>query len=339
MVSLTVIGAGAIAQQGYLPAIDEIPNADLRWIVDIDRQRARRIAEKHGAPRYTTEYTDAIADTDAAIISTPPKFHQEIADACLRSGVHVLTEKPLALESTDAKKLVRLGEDRSLHYAISRQCREAPACRLLHSFANDESLGPIRRFEVRFGDQTNWAFASDYRVQRSLAGGGVLTDKGPHVLDLLLWLFGNEVTVDRYRDDNFGGLEANALAELTFRESAVSGAVEITGTRDIDGEIVIIGDRRKIVADPDGDTATVYDVDTGEATRLTASTELPNTYLLRVGKQVERFVDSIHSDEIQYVPASTGVDVLSLIEACYRSRSPIVQPWEKPGIADVSKEV
>lgn len=336
MIDIAVMGCGAIAQRGYLPAIKELQNADLRWTVDVDEARARSIAAEFDSPGYATDYDEVLDETDAAIIATPPKFHAEITEACLRSNVHVLSEKPVALSSRSASELVALSEDRDLHFAVSRQYREAPACKLLRTFANEGTLGTIRDFEVRFGDSTNWGFVSEYRLRKSLSGGGAFTDKGAHMLDLILSIFDGHCEIDRYEDDSFGGLEANSLVELTVRPSGVTGTLEISGSRDIDDEVTITGERGRIVANPGTESATLHDFETGEEIRLGIPAEPRTTYLLRVGKQAKRFVESIETGEVTYVPARTAVDMLTLIEDCYESRELLVKPWETVGIDGLS---
>lgn len=334
MLDVAMIGAGAIATQGYLPAVAELDGADVRWIVDVDESRASRLAEEFDAAGYATDHREVLDDADAAILATPPTFHDEIAEACLRSGVHVLTEKPVATTSRRAEELVALGEDRGLHYAVSRQFRDAPACLLLERWTSSGGIGTVRSFEVRFGDPTEWAFASDYRLRRSLAGGGALTDKGPHVLDVLVWLFDGWFEVDRYEDDSFGGLEANARAELSVRPGGIRGTLEVSGSRDLNDEIAITGAEGRITAGPGGDAATLHDFRTGEEIRLEMPSAGSTSYLVRVGMQARRFVESIRTGEPTYVPASDGVDVLRLVEDCYESRERLANPWETIGIED-----
>ena len=69
-------------------------------------------------------------------------------------------------------------------------------------------LGDIISFDLRQGVVLNWAVSSDYLLKKDKAGGGVLFDFGPHILDLMLWWFGDYERVEYY-DDAAGGIEAN----------------------------------------------------------------------------------------------------------------------------------
>lgn len=329
MIKFAIVGAGAIAEQGYAPSVDVLPDADLEWVVDVDEDRAREMAEAFDASGYASEYGTVLDDVDAVIVATPPRFHEEITERCLREDVHVLTEKPIAVSAEAATDLVSLADDRDLHYGISRQLREAPSSRILRSFVTNGSIGEPESFEVTFGGETHWEFASEYRLDESEALGGVLTDRGPHVLDLLLWIFEDRPTVEAYRDDDLGGLEANAELELVFESTGVTGTVELTGSRDIENEITIRGDEGELSARPGAETATLLDFETGERAELTTADEVPTRFSQRIGRQVQRFADAIRTDSVTYVPAENGMEILRIEEECRETGEIDLQPWEE----------
>ena len=328
MVRVALIGAGAIASQGYLPAVEGLADTDLVAVVDIDEDRARTVARTFGADAYATDYTRILGDVDAVIISTPPSSHAEIAADCLAAGVHVFTEKPVATDSSTAADLIERAEAESLHYGISRQLRESPACRLIRQFVRNGSIGGVRTCTVTYGDQTNWEFASDYRLRGSLSWGGVLPDRGPHVLDILQWTFEEPMTVEGYRDDALGGLEANADLELTIGADTAA-RLELTSTRAIPNLISVTGDRGTIEADPHGESAILRDTETDDVARVEPGGEpAARSYLARVGAQAHRFLRSIRSDETSYVPAASGLALLELFETSYEMREASLGTWE-----------
>lgn len=328
MVDIAVIGAGAIAQQAYLPAIRELSMANLHAVVDVNEARARSAAEEFQAEQHANDYAPVSGAVDAAVVTTPPRFHADITERLLREGVHVLTEKPVATESERGHELVELADERGLHYAISRQLRESPACRTLRTFCEKSAIGDPVAVSVRYGDETNWNFASDYRLRSDLAWGGVLTDKAPHALDLLLWIFGPAGEVTAYRDDSLGGLEANAEVEMQF-PGGMSATLEATADRSITNEIRVRGDGGELHADPKDDSAVLVDGDGEETMLRPASGGSYGDYLPRVAKQLERFVRAADDGRATYVPATDGVAVLEWLESCYAQRESIEYPWER----------
>ena len=339
MIRVGVIGAGAVAEQGYLPALAELPDATVTAVVDAAAERAREMASTYGADTYATDHRAVLDAIDGAIVATPPAFHAEIAGDCLEAGVHVLTEKPVATDVEAAEALVALAEDRGRHFAISRQQRDAPAVRAVRSVVETGGVGEPTSFVARYGDRTEWAFASDYRVRSELSWGGALTDKGPHVLDVIAWLFRDrDLTVGRYADDDLGGLEANAVLELIDPDRPLSGSVEITASRAIPNELTVVGTTATVSADPNGEDATVTDHVTGERTRITVDGDGHLVdYRARIANQTRRFVAALDGDPPSYVSAATGVAVIEWIEACYADRDRLVEPWERRHL-DVAME-
>ena len=330
MNEFAIIGAGTVAQTRYIPALSNNPHASLKWIVDVDRERAKTVAADAGVPGYATDYDDVLSEVDAAVIATPPRFHEEIARDCIRAGVDILSEKPVALSSQQAEAVTTLARDHGRQFAISRQYREAPACRILKSFVSNEAVGPVQTVTARFGDGTHWDFASDYRIDQRLAGGGVLADKGPHLIDIVLWIVDENIRIDRYRDDNFGGMEANAEIEFSVPGMEISGTMEISASRDITNVIEITGETGRMVATPDGTSVTMVSNDMDDRTLVrTEEDSPPKTSQERIARQVDRFVESLDGEAASYVPAETDTQVLQVIESCYSKRERLVNPWEE----------
>lgn len=328
MLHVSVVGAGAIAQEAYLPAIIREASATLFGIVDLEEGRARDVANEFGAERWTTAVEDILPESDVLIIATPPGAHGRIARTALKQDVAVFTEKPIALDCEEARDLVGLADERGIHYGISRQYREAPASRVLKTLLQTDTLGTIEAVDVHFGDETNWDFASDYRLDPAQAGGGVLTDKGPHIIDLLLWFFGDDITVRSYADDSYGGLEANVRFRWTARDGELVLVGRVSSTHSIDDTISISGTAGSVTADPGDDAVRFRSEGEDLETKIEASTEAPGGYLPRVERQARRFIETVDGNDRGYVPADNGVQTLELIESCYQQRTPLQRPWE-----------
>lgn len=338
MIDLAVIGAGAIAQGAYLPAIDAISDARIRWIIDLDEERAQYLADHFDADDVATDYASVVDSVDAAVISTPPQYHADIAEAFLDAGSHVFTEKPVATESARGWDLVESARETDVHYAISRQLRESPACRNIRTFCDNNVIGQPSEVHIRFGDETHWDFASDYRLREELAWGGVLTDKAPHVLDLLYWIFGSDTNIVRYQDDSLGGLEANAEIELTVGAEEIPASVEVTADRDITNTILVRGDAGTVRGNPNDGWVRLRD-ETGEEMVLETDDQRLTRFRPRVANQLERFVTAINGGPNGYVPAEAGVRLVEWIEACYRERESLEYPWEQRPLRDERTEV
>src|SRR3954447_12388005 len=92
------------------------PALDLRWLCDLDEDRARRVLGPYSTVATTDTFDTVLSDpkVDAVAIATPAGTHFPLAMQALDAGKHVLVEKPLTSSVADGEKLVQAAEDRGL---------------------------------------------------------------------------------------------------------------------------------------------------------------------------------------------------------------------------------
>ena len=101
-------------------------DCELVAVADVDRARAEAVATAHGCPALS-DYRDIFAIADAAVVSVPTERHREVAGACLEAGLHVLVEKPIAVDLEESRELVRLSNEKGLvlHVGHVERCNAA----------------------------------------------------------------------------------------------------------------------------------------------------------------------------------------------------------------------
>ncbi|WP_165968502.1 Gfo/Idh/MocA family protein [Saccharopolyspora elongata] len=155
-----------------------------------NRARAEELAARYGIGTVTTDVVGAIADggVDAAVISSPPDTHEELAAAALDSGLAVITDKPLAHDVAAAARLA--GHPSAQRAAVVFQWRINPALRELRRLLQAGEFGEVHHVELTFhhdflaGPET----AFPWRHRREHAGAGALADQGVHLFDVLRWI-------------------------------------------------------------------------------------------------------------------------------------------------------
>jgi len=187
---VAVVGCGAVSQIHHLPALARSREARASALVDSDADRAGRLARTLAIPLVAASLAELAGEFDAAIVATPNHLHCRFALEALERGLHVLVEKPMALNAAEAERMVAVAAERRLVLAVGTEFRFVPAYDWVRRVLAAGWLGRLRRFEMRVGVIPNWPYASDYVLRRETAGGGVLFDFGAHVLDLLLWWLG-----------------------------------------------------------------------------------------------------------------------------------------------------
>jgi myo-inositol 2-dehydrogenase/D-chiro-inositol 1-dehydrogenase len=184
-----VIGCGRVFRRFHLPAIARIPAISLRAGCDINPGRLQWIEQLPSRPTVFGTPAELFgAGLEAVLVLTPPASHTENVLQALEAGLHVLVEKPMALDPAEARQMARAAQSarRHLQVGFTRRFRE-PYRRLKKAL---EPMEPQRvrlvRFELAF-PTSSWKAESDFLGQESL-GGGVLDDVLSHQVDLVCWV-------------------------------------------------------------------------------------------------------------------------------------------------------
>src|SRR3954468_5428288 len=109
-VRVAVVGVGLWGGRAHLPALKAIPDVDVVSLVDERVDLATALGSEFGVPKSYTEIRALFADDtslDAVVIATPTDTHADVVGVALAAGVHILCEKPLAYNLSQARDLAR----------------------------------------------------------------------------------------------------------------------------------------------------------------------------------------------------------------------------------------
>src|SRR3954468_6149780 len=103
-----IVGAGAIAQLAHLPVLAKMRGAELVAICDNDRLKARALADRFGVPDTFTDIEDLLEldQLDAVVVATPNHLHEPHVLSALAAKMHVLCERPLALNARGVERIL-----------------------------------------------------------------------------------------------------------------------------------------------------------------------------------------------------------------------------------------
>lgn len=135
-----VVGAGTIVRNGHLPAYAQL-GLKICGIYDEDATRARQLAEDAGTIAVTLDGLLRNPEVDVVDIGITPQAQVEVAERAIRSGKHVLCQKPLAPTLTQAVSLVQFAEERGVKLAVNQQMRWEPIVLAVKRALDDGSLG------------------------------------------------------------------------------------------------------------------------------------------------------------------------------------------------------
>src|SRR5579883_1055818 len=198
---IAIIGAGMIGRahahafrslrEFFQPAPADV---DLALVVDADAALARDAQERFGFERTAASWQDAVEarDIDVAVVALPNHQHREVVEALIARGKHVLCEKPLAVNLSDAQAMLRAARRAGVVHGVGYNLRRAPAVAAIQRAVARGDFGEPWQFSGRYF--TDYAASPEvpftWRYRRILAGGGALADVGSHLIDLGRFLLG-----------------------------------------------------------------------------------------------------------------------------------------------------
>jgi len=341
-IRVAILGCGAITKTRHLPAVLAHRGARLEALVDVDLKRGQTLAESYGLKcRIVSDYRQLLGAVDAFIVALPNSLHASVTLDALGSGLHVLSEKPLAIRPEEARSCAELAAHKNLVLAVGMNRRFQPASELFRLVLEEGRLGELRDYSGQYGGPYDWDTASGFYFSKEQAGGGVLLDYGVHILDLLIAWFGPVIRFD-YQDDDWGsGLEANALLETQHSGpyGAVAGRLRLSRTYSLKNSLVVRGSEATAeITSADPTSVILYRTLAGQPIR--ESLALPgceqaasHTFY----RQLDNFLASIRGLEKPRVDAWQALRVLELVHDCYARRRRIPEPWAEP--LEVASEV
>ena len=189
-----IIGCGGIANGKHLPALKNLPDVSVVAFCDIIKERAEAAAKKFGAEgaRVYTDYRELLADPEVETVHvcTPNRSHSFITVDALDAGKHVICEKPMAINSVEAKKMLDAAKRNNRVLTIGYQSRQRDDSLYMKKEAEEGTFGDIyyaNAIAIRRRAVPTWGVFLDEYEQ----GGGPLIDIGTHALDLTLWIMDN----------------------------------------------------------------------------------------------------------------------------------------------------
>ena len=192
-----IIGCGGIANGKHLPALKKLAAKGLIEIVafcDLIEERAVKAAKEYGTEdaKVYTDYKELLKDNtiEAIHVCTPNRSHSFITVDALHAGKNVICEKPMAINSAEARKMVEAAQETGKLLTIGYQNRQTPEVQYIKKTCDAGDLGDIyyaKAHAIRRRAVPTWGvFLNEYEQ-----GGGLLIDIGTHALDITLWTMNN----------------------------------------------------------------------------------------------------------------------------------------------------
>jgi predicted dehydrogenase len=330
--SFALVGCGEIALSSAR-AIAASGVGRLVACVDPNRALAEDLSRRHGGrPHTALEEALSSEQIDGVIIATPHHFHRDLAIAALEAGKHVIVEKPLARNTTEAAQIIQVATQRALRLSVFFPLRYSPEMIWARDFIAGGALGRIlgiRLVEHLYKEMPYWTGGASgrsrvaWRGVKEKSGGGVLLMNIIHQLDLMRHLTGLEVEKVYCEYDTLDtpiDVEDVVAMSLRFDGRAI-GIIDAStcmvgdGPSDLrlwgsDGQVVLTAPFRYLTLQARPGRAT------GEWCRLPRLQKTnPRAAFLR------EFVQAVWEERSTPCPGEDGLAVQAIIDAAYESMS------------------
>ena len=194
-IGIGIVGTG-FARTTQIPGFLNCAGAKIVAIASGRRERAEAVAKEFDIPHAAPDWQELVTrhDVDLVSVVTPPATHMAVAIAAVENGKAVLCEKPMAMNSDEASRMLDAARKANVLALIDHELRFLNSRRTMRAMLQNGAIGSIRH--------CNYVFRSDYRgvVDRqwdwwadATMGGGTLGAIGSHVIDSFRWLLSMEI--------------------------------------------------------------------------------------------------------------------------------------------------
>jgi len=340
-----LIGCGRISANHIKALIDNSNDTELVSVCDLIKDKAEQRANEYvnqakdknislKRPKIFTNYQDMLQEEniDVCSICTESGYHAEVALNCMAFKKHILTEKPMALSTQDADRMIQAAEENKIKLSVCYQNRFNPTIQKLRQAVDEGRFGRILAVTARI----LWNRNKDYYNQAKWRGtwkldGGCLMNQCTHSIDLLQWIIDDEIDFVFGQTANFlhPYIEAEDYGSVTirFRNGAIGN---IEGTvcvypNNLEETLIIIGEKgTAVIGGLALNKIKVWNFEDQkeslEEVQQKYNSEIPNVYGRGHTPLYNNFIDAIKNNNSPLIDGSEGKKSLGIVLMAYKSQ-------------------
>ncbi|MFH1195957.1 MAG: Gfo/Idh/MocA family oxidoreductase [bacterium] len=184
-----VAGCGKYTETDFLSSFQQLKRSTAVAVFSHDINRAKCIADKFAAPHAFNDYDEFLkSDFNALYIGSNNADHYWQVIKAAKAGKNILCEKPLALNSTQAKEMVEVCEKHGVYLMLNYNNRFHPLIQKTKELLSKQMLGKLISVSAAFN--IDLPPNENFRFKKELSGGGAMRDLGTHMIDTLRYIGG-----------------------------------------------------------------------------------------------------------------------------------------------------
>ncbi|MFV8346796.1 Gfo/Idh/MocA family protein [Flavobacterium sp. ZB4P13] len=330
-INFAIIGCGRIAQR-HAEHINN--NGNLVAVCDIDNEKSDLLAEKYEAKAFYSIEEMLNSDDlniDVVAVCSPNGLHSNHSILSLKSGYHVICEKPMAINVSDCGDMIQVAEKANKRLFAIKQNRFNPPVAAVKQAIDEGKLGKIYSVQLScFWNRNDDYYKDSWKGTQDMDGGTLFTQFS-HFVDLLYWMIGDVrnayALTGNFAHKNIIDFEDTGVVALEFNNGAL-GTINYTVNsygKNMEGSLTIFGEKGtvkiggqylneleyqniegfKIENLPEGNTANNYGAYQGSMSNH--------------DKIYENLVDVLTNDGVITTNAFEGLKTVEIIEKIYKS--------------------
>jgi predicted dehydrogenase len=333
-IRIGVVGLGM--GRDHIRHFEPLKNAKVQAVCDTDAARLGSIALEFAVPQTFSDYGEFLekAEIDAVVIAVPNYLHKPMVIAAIERGLHVLCEKPMAMNTAEALEIREKARAGRGKFMMHFNRRFGPEPLYFKSLIESGKLGPIYYGTAGWRRMRGMPGFGGWFGQKSLSGGGPLIDLGVHMLDLARWLMGSPaaVTVSASTFSHIGRKLAHAEQKEFDVEDLAAALIRFDNDSTLMLEVswaLNFEEREKIFLELSGTKGGLSNVIYDWHDLETAIFHDENGALVKTVPEVfpescqvtaqQHFIECILHDREPDAGADDGVEIMRMLDAIYES--------------------
>ena len=330
-----LVGCGRISTNHIMAAVNN--GLQIQAVCDVIPAQMEDLLKKHGLnnegiKRYT-DYKQMISECSPELISiaTESGLHAEIALYCIEHGIPVIIEKPMAMSIQDADLIIAKAAEKNVKVSVCHQNRFNPAVQQARKALEQGRFGKLSHGSIHVRWNRNKAYYEQAGWRGKWASdGGTLMNQCIHGIDLLRWMFGEEIDevygVTRKQLHEYLEAEDVGMAVVKFQNGAVAtieGTVNVY-PQNLEETLYLFGEKGTVkIGGKATNNIEVWDF-ADEATEDEHNKGLKENVANVYGNgNTALFADmleAIKDDRKPYIDAEAGKNAMELVLAIYKSQ-------------------
>lgn len=248
VINFGIIGCGDVTEKKSGPAFQKVEGSNLLAVMRRNEEKLIDYAKRHNVPKYSTDYLELLKDEniDAIYIATPPNKHHFYTLEAAKYGKAVYVEKPMATSVAECEEMIQVCKDYNVPLFVAYYRREQEKFKKAKEIIDSNEIGEIKSFNYIYTSKTPTIDPNrSWLLSKDIAGGGMLYDIGSHMIDILIYLFGEVEMATGISNNQNEDFKVNDVTSgiIKFKNN-IQGSIQLSfnGSERRD-ELVLIGSK------------------------------------------------------------------------------------------------